>query len=237
MKSPAHRELHRRLARELPPERLVTDPLRLLAWGTDASFYRLVPQLLVVIDSEAELIRLLAHARGLKTPLTFRAAGTSLPGQAISDSVLVMLGDGWRGCRVAEGGWTISLQPAVIGATANKRLVPFKRKIGPDPASIDAAMIGGIAANNASGMCCGTAENSYRTLASMRLVLADGHVVDTGDAASRQAFAKARPDLLEGHGYNEAIIFGHALEGNLHFVFTTVCSTRASSSTATRRRI
>jgi D-lactate dehydrogenase len=198
MKSPAHRELHRRLAREWPPERLVTDPLRLLAWGTDASFYRLVPQLLVVVDSEAELIRLLAHARELKTPLTFRAAGTSLSGQAISDSVLVMLGDGWRGCRIGEGGWTISLQPAVIGATANKRLVPFKRKIGPDPASIDAAMIGGIAANNASGMCCGTAENSYRTLASMRVVLADGSVVDTGDAASREAFAKARPELLEG---------------------------------------
>jgi len=194
----AHRELQARLARELPAARLVTDPLRLLAWGTDASFYRLVPRLLVVLDSEAELLRLLAHARELKTPLTFRAAGTSLSGQAVSDSVLVMLGDGFRGCRVGEGGWTISLQPAVIGAAANRRLAPFKRKIGPDPASIDAAMIGGIAANNASGMCCGTAQNSYHTLESMRVVLADGSVVDTGDAASRTAFARARPDLVEG---------------------------------------
>jgi D-lactate dehydrogenase len=197
MNPSAHRELQARLAGELPSARLVTDPLRLLAWGTDASFYRLVPQLLVVIDSEAELIGLLAHARELKTPLTFRAAGTSLSGQALSDSVLVMLGDGFRGCRVGEGGWTISLEPAVIGATANRRLAPFRRKIGPDPASIDAAMIGGIAANNASGMCCGTAQNSYRTLQSMRVVLADGSVVDTGDAASRATFARARPDLLE----------------------------------------
>ena len=62
------------------------------------------------------------------------------------------------------------------------------RKIGPDPASIDAAMIGGIAANNASGMCCGTAQNSYHTLAGMRVVLADGTVLDTRDAASRAAF-------------------------------------------------
>jgi D-lactate dehydrogenase len=196
--SSAHRELHRRLASDWPAERLITDPLRCLAWGGDASFYRLVPQLIVVIDSEAELQTLLAHASELRTPLTFRAAGTSLSGQAISDSVLVMLGDGWRGCRVGEGGWTISLQPAVIGATANKRLVPFHRKIGPDPASIDAAMIGGIAANNASGMCCGTAQNSYRTLEAMRVVLADGTVLDSADVASRASLHITRPELLDG---------------------------------------
>ncbi len=196
--SSAHAQLQQRLAQVLPASRLITDPLRLLAWGTDASFYRLVPQLIVVLDSEAELITLLAHARELKTPLTFRAAGTSLSGQAISDSVLVMLGDNWRGCRVGEGGWTISLQPAVIGAVANRRLAPFQRKIGPDPASIDAAMIGGIAANNASGMCCGTAQNSYQTLQAMRVVLADGSVLDSADAGSRAAFAAKRPELLDG---------------------------------------
>ena len=198
MSADAHGQLQQRLAVALPPGRLVTDPLRLLAWGTDASFYRLVPRLLVVLENEDELRLLLAHARELGTPLTFRAAGTSLSGQAISDSVLVMLGDGWRGCRVGEGGWTISLQPGVIGAAANRRLAPLRRKIGPDPASIDAAMIGGIAANNASGMCCGTAQNSYRTLQAMRLVLADGTVLDTADADSRRAFAAARPDVVEG---------------------------------------
>jgi len=191
-------QMRRRLAALLPAERLITDPLRRLAWGTDASFYRLVPQLIAVVESEAELLALLAHARELATPVTFRAAGTSLSGQALSDSLLVMLGDGWRGCRVGEGGWTISLQPGVIGAAANRRLAPFHRKIGPDPASIDTAMIGGIAANNASGMCCGTAQNSYRTLASMRVVLLDGSVLDTADAASRAEFARRRPDLLEG---------------------------------------
>jgi D-lactate dehydrogenase len=194
----AHQTLRERLARAMPAERLVTDPLRRLAWGTDASFYRLVPELIVVLETEAELVSLLGHARELKTPLTFRAAGTSLSGQAVSDSVLVMLGDGWRGWRIGAGGWTISLQPGVIGAQANRRLAPLQRKIGPDPASIDAAMIGGIAANNASGMCCGTAQNSYRTLDSMRVVLADGSVLDSADPASRAAFARQRPELLAG---------------------------------------
>lgn len=82
---------------------------------------------------------------------------------------------------------TITLQPGVIGAAADRRLAPLGRKIGPDPASIDATMIGGIAANNASSMCCGTVQNSHHTLAGMRIVLADGTVLDARDPASRAA--------------------------------------------------
>ena len=191
-------ELHRRLSGFLPRDRLVSDPLRLLAWGSDASFYRLVPRLVVVAESEDEVRRILGCCAALGTPLTFRAAGTSLSGQALSDSVLVLLGDGWRGMTVADDASTITLQPGVIGAAANRRLATLGRKIGPDPASIDAAMIGGIAANNASGMCCGTAQNSYHTLAGMRLVLVDGSVLDTRDPASRSAFEAAHAELVQG---------------------------------------
>ena len=190
--------LHRELRPRIPAERLITDPLRLLAWGTDASFYRLVPQLVVVVENEDELLLVLQRCAAHRTPLTFRAAGTSLCGQALSDSVLVMLGDGWRGIRIADDAATISLQPGVIGAAANRALARFGRKIGPDPASIDAAMIGGIAANNASGMCCGTAQNSYQTLAGVRVLLADGTLLDTRDAQSRAAFATSHAELLHG---------------------------------------
>ena len=193
-----YRQLQEELAAFLPTERLIVDPLRLLAWGTDASFYRLVPKLVVVVDDEDELRRVLAGCARLGTPVTFRAAGTSLSGQAITDSVLVMLGDGWRGSRSPPTRASITLQPGVIGAAANRRLAPLGRKIGPDPASIDAAMIGGIAANNASGMCCGTAQNSYHTLAGLRVVLADGTVLDTRDAASRAAFARAAARARRG---------------------------------------
>jgi D-lactate dehydrogenase len=190
--------LHRELAGFLPPGRLVTDPLRLLAWGTDASFYRLVPQIVVVVESEDEVVRLLAFCARLKTPVTFRAAGTSLSGQAVTDSVLVLLGDRWRRCEVAPDGARVTVQPGVIGAEANRRLAPFGRKLGPDPASIDTAMIGGIAANNASGMCCGTAQNTYHTLSGVRVVLADGSVLDTRDAASRAAFRERNAELVRG---------------------------------------
>ena len=181
----------------IPRERLFDDPLSTLAFGTDASFYRLIPQLVVRVESEAEVIELLRLATAEQVPVTFRAAGTSLSGQAISDSVLIVLGERWNGREIRNGGAQIRLQPGVIGASANAVLAPLGRKIGPDPASINAAKIGGIVANNSSGMCCGTAQNSYKTLAGLRLVLADGTLLDTEDPASVAAFRHSHAALLE----------------------------------------
>jgi len=189
-------DLCRRLRRVIPEDRIIRDDLRRLAYGTDASFYRLVPEVVVKVESEREVVALLLEANALHLPLTFRAAGTSLSGQAISDSILVLLGPSWNQYEILDGGARIRLQPGIVGSRANLFLRPFGRKIGPDPASIDAAMIGGIAANNASGMCCGTAQNSYRTLDSMRIILADGSTLDTGEARSRAEFASTHAPLL-----------------------------------------
>ncbi len=196
--TPQHRVLLDELGKVLPAERLIFDPLRRLAHGTDASFYRLVPQLVVQVRSAEEVADVLRAAGRQKLGCTFRAAGTSLSGQAISDSVLVSVVGGFRGAHVSEGGEFISLEPGVIGAEANALLAKYGRKIGPDPASIGAAMVGGIAANNASGMCCGTAQNSYRTVESVKVVLADGTRLDTANPASRAAFATRHGALLAG---------------------------------------
>lgn len=183
--------------RLIPRQRRFDDPLSTLAFGTDASFYRLIPKLVVRVESEAEVVRMLELASTYRVPVTFRASGTSLSGQALSDSVLIVLGDNWSGREVRQDGAQIRLQPGVVGAHANAALAPFQRKIGPDPASINACKIGGIVANNASGMCCGTAHNSYQTLAGMRLVLADGGLLDTEDPASVAAFSASHGALLE----------------------------------------
>ncbi|MDH5209321.1 MAG: FAD-binding oxidoreductase [Burkholderiaceae bacterium] len=191
-------DLHAALRAHLPVRRVVTDPLRRLAYGTDASFYRLVPRAVVIVDDEDELRAVLRACAALGATVTFRAAGTSLSGQAISDSVLVLIGEGFRTIEVRDGGASVRLGPSVIGGHANRALAALGRKIGPDPASIDTAKIGGIAANNASGMCCGTRENSYHTLAGLRVVLADGAVLDTDDAANVDAFRRSHASLLQG---------------------------------------
>lgn len=182
----------------IPQKRLLTDALSLHAYAHDASHYVLIPKLIIRVDNEAEVQLIVRAANQHKVALTFRAAGTSLSGQAITDSVLVVLNENWRNYKIHDKGESITLQTGVIGSEANLFLAPFRRKIGPDPASIASAKIGGIAANNASGMCCGTVNNSYHTLKSIRLVFADGSVLDSADKESIAAFRQTHHHWLTG---------------------------------------
>ncbi|MGB0681546.1 MAG: FAD-binding and (Fe-S)-binding domain-containing protein [Magnetovibrionaceae bacterium] len=191
-----------KLADLLGDARVIRDPLRLFTYSTDASFYRLTPKIVVQVLSDAEVQGVIELCREAGAPMTFRAAGTSLSGQAVTDSVLVMLADGplgagWRKIDIDHQAGTVSLGPGVIGAEANAALAPFAKKIGPDPASIGAAKIGGIAANNASGMCCGTAQNSYQTVAGLKLILADGTILETANEQSRANFRQSHALLLQ----------------------------------------
>jgi D-lactate dehydrogenase len=133
----------------------------------------------------------------LDVPVTFRAAGTSLSGQSISDSVLIVAGKHWEDYRINSDGSQITLQPGVIGSKVNDYLRPYKRYFGPDPASIQSCMVGGIVMNNASGMSCGISANSDRTLISARIVFHDGYILDTSDSGSRAQFARTHPHIIE----------------------------------------
>ena len=179
-------------------ERIYTDDLRCLAWGTDAGFYRKIPQIVIRSKNEEEVSHLLAMASKHKLPVTFRAAGTSLSGQAISDSILIVAGKHWEDYKIAPDASTITLQPGIIGSRVNEYLKPYGRMFAPDPASKNSAMVGGIVINNASGMNCGTHANSDKILKSVRIVFADGTVLDTGDDRSRQVFARLKPDFIDG---------------------------------------
>ncbi len=187
----------KQLANFLPAKRIVTDYAKRLAYGVDASFYRLIPQLVLMLDTEEEVARVIKEAALANLAVTFRAAGTSLSGQAQSDAILILLTNNWRDHEVLDLGLKIKLGPGVIGADANKYLLPYGRKIGPDPASINTCKVAGIAANNASGMCCGVAQNSYHTLDSIRVILHDGSVLDTSDEESIATFIKTHAELLE----------------------------------------
>ena len=180
----------------IPKERIYTDDLRRLAWGTDAGFYRLIPQIVIRSTSEEEVSKLLELSHKYKLPVTFRAAGTSLSGQAISDSILIVAGKSWEKYSISEDHKEITLQPGIIGERVNEILAPYGRIFTPDPASVKSAMVGGIVMNNASGMNCGTHANSDSVLLSARIVLSDGTVLDTGDKASKEQFRKTHPEFI-----------------------------------------
>jgi len=168
------------------------------ALSTDASYFRIVPKVVVTIADTNDLLQVLEIARKHEESVTFRAAGTSLSGQAVGAGILVRMAVGSfsqfsfdEPCRTARIG--VGLR----GGDVNQRLAKAQLKIGPDPATINVAMVGGIVANNSSGMCCGTADNTYQTLSSMVFFLADGTRVDTADAASVASFRITHHQLLE----------------------------------------
>lgn len=189
--------LYSTLLQFIPSHRVLYDDLSTLTLGTDASFYKLIPKLIIRAENENEIVLITKTCSELNIPITFRAAGTSLSGQGVTDSVLVMIGSSWKKYFLNNEALKISLEPGLIGGHVNNILAPYKRKIGPDPASINSAMIGGIAANNAGGMCCGTAQNCYNTLSTMRIVFADGQILDTSDEKSKNNFTEKNSSFIK----------------------------------------
>lgn len=181
----------------IPSYRIYTDDLRRFAWGTDAGFYRMVPRIVIRSMNEQEVSSILKSASAFRLPVTFRAAGTSLSGQSVSDSILIVAGKNWEQWSVLDSGAKITLQPGIVGSEVNRILLPYGRKFGPDPASIKSCMVGGIVMNNASGMSCGTSANSDRTLLDARIVFVDGFVLDTSDPDSRVEFVRTHSEMID----------------------------------------
>ncbi|GAA2527795.1 FAD-binding and (Fe-S)-binding domain-containing protein [Rarobacter incanus] len=177
-------------------ENVLSEPIDLVRFGTDASPYRYIPAVVVRPRSIQDVQGLLDYARKSGRSLTFRAGGTSLNGQSQTDDILVDVREHFREISALGGGKQLRSQPGIVLTRANAHLAPYGRKLGPDPASSAAATIGGVLANNASGMTCGTQFNSYRTLASATIVLASGTVIDTGSADADAVLEKNEPALF-----------------------------------------
>ena len=172
--------------------KIYNDPLYTLVKGTDASLYRLVPSEVAIIEDEDDVLEILKSCRQTGGRLTFKAGGTSLSGQTSTDGILAEVSPdfGMKRIKISPDGVTARFPCSLVGARVNAMLRPYGRKIGPQPASIKAARIGGIVANNASGSSFGISYNSYNTVRSMRMILADGCILDTGSKESVDAFKK-----------------------------------------------
>jgi len=182
--------------RKILPERLIRDRyIDLVSFASDAGFYYLLPKAVVQPETEEQITLLSRFARRHQIPLVFRTGGTSLSGQSITDGILVDLSLHWKKIVIEDEGARVRAQPGITGAMVNAYLKKYKRKIGPDPSSISAAMIGGILSNNASGMCCGVKQNSYHTVKHLRFMLPDGNFFNTENAADFERFEMACPAL------------------------------------------
>lgn len=169
-----------------------------LSMAHDASHYAFTPAEVARPATTEDVIVLFNEARTNGLKLTFRAGGSSLSGQSVTDEVLVDTRRGFRGIEILDSGARVRVQPGATIRAVNARLTKYGRKLGPDPASEIACTIGGMVANNSSGMQCGTTENSYATLESLEFVLASGTRIDTADPDAAAAFEAAEPELTAG---------------------------------------
>lgn len=179
-------------------EKVSTRLIDRLALCRDASLYRLVPQVIVRPTSTLDVVNVLRWCAASGMHATFRAAGTSLSGQAVTDGVLIDISRNWWDVSITEKGDYVTVQPGVTGGRVNALLKRYGRKLGPDPASINAAMIGGIVANNASGMCCGTAQNSYNTIEHLIYTLPDGTTINTANPDSDEQLLAKNKTVYNG---------------------------------------
>ncbi|AKH81198.1 oxidoreductase [Streptomyces sp. CNQ-509] len=183
----------------LGAEKVLTGASDLVRYASDASPYRFVPRAVALAETVADVSALFrfAHEHGRK--LVFRAAGTSLNGQAQGEDILVDVRRHWAGVEVLDDAAARArVGPGTTVVRANATLARHGRVLGPDPASAIACTLGGVVANNASGMTAGTTRNSYRTLASLTFVLPSGTVVDTAAPDADERLAAAEPELWSG---------------------------------------
>ncbi len=190
--------LRRALTDLLGPEPVLARASDLVRYASDASPYRLFPQVVVRPRHADDVARVLDFARGRGIPVTLRSAGTSLNGQAQGDGILLDVRRHFTGTRVEEGGAVARVRPGTVLGHANRALAPHGRKLGPDPASHAAATVGGVIANNSGGMRCGVVHDSYSTLRALTFVLPSGTMIDTAAPGAEQRFAEAEPELAAG---------------------------------------
>lgn len=181
----------------LPASRVRTRYIDLVSFASDAGFYYLLPKAVVQPTNEAEIVALFVFSRRQKIPLVFRTGGTSLSGQSVTDGILVDLSQHWNHIRVEDDGAAVRVQPGITGAMVNAHLKRHRTKIGPDPSSISAAMMGGILSNNSSGMCCGVKLNAYHTLKYIRFILPNGNTFNTEIADDYVRFQQTCADVYE----------------------------------------
>ncbi|PNE39557.1 FAD-binding and (Fe-S)-binding domain-containing protein [Streptomyces noursei] len=179
----------------LGPDKVRHTVSDLVRYASDASPYRFLPQVVVVAETTEDIAAVFAYARAHGRHVVFRAAGTSLNGQAQGEDILVDVRRHWAGIEVLDDGARARIRPGTTVLRANVTLARYGRLLGPDPASAIACTVGGVVANNASGMTAGTTRNSYRTLDSLTFVLPSGTVVDTARPDADARLARAEPVL------------------------------------------
>src|SRR5580700_10983800 len=170
----------------------------LVRYASDASPYRYIPKVIAQPKNIDHVSAIFRYCSRNGRHATFRAGGTSLNGQSQGDDILIDVRQHWSGWKVEDNGSRIRCKVGTTLGRINEVLKPYARRMGPDPASYNAATIGGVLANNAGGMRCRPAIDSYHSIVAMKIVLTTGTIINTGDSHAEENFAASEPEMAAG---------------------------------------
>jgi len=103
----------------------------LVRYASDASPYRLLPQVVVLPRTTDDIVSLFRYCRETGRHATFRAAGTSLNGQSLSNDILIDVRRHWSGGKVEDDGRRVRTRPGMILGHINSMLEQYGRRLGP----------------------------------------------------------------------------------------------------------
>jgi glycolate oxidase len=176
-------DLLARLSAELG-EAVTVDPARLDAVRTDKSGFLAAGTPLALVEAESiehvqTTLRLANDARVGVVP---RGTGTGLAAGAVGDTGVVVLSVAKmnRILEIDPANELAVVEPGVINADLDAALAPFGLWYAPDPASKAISSIGGNIATNAGGLLCAKYGVTREAVLALKVVLADGRLIETG---------------------------------------------------------
>ena len=194
------------------------DRLSLALYSSDASIYQIEPLCVVVPKSEEDITKVVGYAKREGISVIARGAGSGLAGESLGRGIVLDMSRFMnRVVKIDRQASEVIVGPGVVLEELNRQLLAIGKKVGPDPASSARATIGGMIGNNATG--AHSLEYGYigEHIRSLRVVSADGDIVDLDREGkepwaadvwdllkdNRQLLAQAKPKCRRnGSGYN-----------------------------------
>jgi FAD/FMN-containing dehydrogenase/Fe-S oxidoreductase len=171
------------------------DIIHRVAFSTDASSYRIVPQCVVAPRDVRDIVATVRYAADHDLPLAARGAGSGLAGESLCGGIVLDMARYLRRILRIDS-QRATCEPGVVLDELNKQLLEFRSKIGPDPSSGSRATIGGIVANNATGAHSLQYGHTAAYVETVEAVLPDGNLVEFRNAIDVEQVQKDRMGSL-----------------------------------------
>jgi glycolate oxidase len=165
--------LNEELARIAKGEVLSDDWSRQV-YSMDASHYEVEPAIVACPKDANDVQAICQYAFSKKMHTTARGAGTGLLGQCLSKEGLVLDFSKHMNRIVDLGDEYVVIEPGIVKSLLDRELKKRNKFLPPDPASSNYCTVGGMIANNSSGIHCLGFGNTIDFIEAVDLVYADG---------------------------------------------------------------